>query len=480
MLIPKIQIQLQQLTQFKGYPLRNKVFIFNHVNDFIVNNDFYELMSPGTIIMPHARLLGKEFTLTEALLQELNSNDPVKRLKLKKNKLDKQKSFNVTEKYKNLANPKGVGLDGKTKISPVFAVGDIIRVSMAYINPITNDVLNDKGILKEDFFYFDYVITQLDLNFTLEIKIDNFAWFLKQAPMPNITIPKDTDIVGAVEQVIDISNEKLKGKIFPINVFSDDAENISFNDKLIVVGNMTIAQFLSMLKEKYNLISFMSNTTLVIGMSFGFFTTEYYRQISELIKPTKKSDLYKIFKFRRNIISSNLSYKDKESLKLSAIVSNTFETKTGETTKDGFAKTKKRKISVYLSIKGSEIDQNQQIIEPKVTILYNNNGVKVGEPPSVLNETEDGERRTLTFPNAKTTNDLIRLGGQELLKHYYTGFIGDFETFGEPLTFPGFIIRIEDDEFPERNGNYRVKAVERSFGLNGYRQRITLDIKIPE
>jgi hypothetical protein len=90
----------------------------------------------------------------------------------------------------------------------------------------------------------------------------------------------------------------------------------------------------------------------------------------------------------------------------------------------------------------------------------------------------DGERKTFHFLEAKTTDDLINLAKTSLEKYYYTGFKGNFMTFGTPSVDFGDNAEIVNDFLPEQNGTYKIKAVSIMGGINGFRQKIELDFKI--
>lgn len=60
----------------------------------------------------------------------------------------------------------------------------------------------------------------------------------------------------------------------------------------------------------------------------------------------------------------------------------------------------------------------------------------------------------------------------------YTGYMGDFVTFGKPYVRHGDAVMLHDPDLPERDGNYLVQKVVRSFSEAGYRQNITLERKL--
>lgn len=73
---------------------------------------------------------------------------------------------------------------------------------------------------------------------------------------------------------------------------------------------------------------------------------------------------------------------------------------------------------------------------------------------------------TLPKPNLKEFAQL------KLDESKYDGYRGSFETFGEPYVRHGDIVKLTSKKLPERDGNYLVTSVKRTFGMGGYRQVI--------
>lgn len=88
-----------------------------------------------------------------------------------------------------------------------------------------------------------------------------------------------------------------------------------------------------------------------------------------------------------------------------------------------------------------------------------------------------GDIRTLHFYGLNEA-DLIRAAETELDRLKYEGFVGDFESFGEPLVNHGDGVVFIHPKLPESTGTYLVKKVTRYFGIRGYRQNIELGAKI--
>lgn len=84
---------------------------------------------------------------------------------------------------------------------------------------------------------------------------------------------------------------------------------------------------------------------------------------------------------------------------------------------------------------------------------------------------KDGELRTV-YHYGLTRDELRVFATNELKKFKYTGFQGSFITFGEPAVTKTDIAHVESQD--GNVGDYLIKKVEITFGMEGYRQEITL------
>ncbi len=89
----------------------------------------------------------------------------------------------------------------------------------------------------------------------------------------------------------------------------------------------------------------------------------------------------------------------------------------------------------------------------------------------------DGETRTLTYYDLDKA-ELTAIVNRELPKFKFTGYFGSFDTFGEPVIKHGDQINLVHKKFPEKNGVYLVSTVNTTFGMSGYKQSVSLDIKV--
>jgi len=91
----------------------------------------------------------------------------------------------------------------------------------------------------------------------------------------------------------------------------------------------------------------------------------------------------------------------------------------------------------------------------------------------------DGEQRTYHYYNISDRATMVSLAEQRVKDQKYTGFRGEFETFGEPRLNHGDRCKIVSYKLPERNGTYLIKGVKRRGGVDvGYRQVFDLGEKI--
>jgi hypothetical protein len=130
------------------------------------------------------------------------------------------------------------------------------------------------------------------------------------------------------------------------------------------------------------------------------------------------------FDFERNIIENNLEYLKEDDVKIKVLAR-------------------------------SILDDNTKI------------EVEAGDP--------DGATRTYVVYNVKDQAELKKLAEEQITRFKFTGYKGNFTTFLEPQVKHGDNVNIISRQYPERNGQYKVKSVNTTFGDGGGRQVIELD-----
>ena len=118
------------------------------------------------------------------------------------------------------------------------------------------------------------------------------------------------------------------------------------------------------------------------------------------------------------------------------------------------------------------LDEKEVRIKLKIISISEQNEKKefeFGDP--------DGEQRTVYFYNKKE-QDIKAIANEQIERMRFTGYRGSLTTFGEPFINHGDVVELADLNYPERDGSYFVKSVKRLFGVDGYRQELSLDMKI--
>lgn len=89
----------------------------------------------------------------------------------------------------------------------------------------------------------------------------------------------------------------------------------------------------------------------------------------------------------------------------------------------------------------------------------------------------DGDERQLTFYNVTDVKELEVLAKIEYNRFKVDGFDGSFTAFGIPSVTHGMKCKLVSGLFKEREGIYYIESVQKSFGVDGIRQQISLGPK---
>lgn len=345
------------------------------------------------------------------------------------------KNIYVTDAATNKRFP----LFGKNKnITDLFRKNDKIKVESFYIywTKDLTELQTPKQTICTGW------ITNVKSMMPIEIEFEDDMYLLKRTPMQTQAFSKSKSIESILNEALAVTNQTF-GTSLKVNLTS--STTITFDNSLLSTENETIAEFLTKLKKDANIKCYIRGNELRVGH----------------IVYIEEEAQTKVFEFQNNIIDSDMDYRRKDDIILSAVASNHI-TETVGTTKKGRPKTKNRRIEVLVTFRnGSDT--------PTVT------SVDKGEKatPNV-----DGERRTFTYPDAKTEKDLADRAIEDLKKYYYSGFKGKFTTFGTPFVQFGDNAQLINPALPDQNGTYKIKGVAYSGGVEGYRQVIELDYLI--
>ncbi|WP_080058290.1 hypothetical protein [Spirosoma aerolatum] len=89
-----------------------------------------------------------------------------------------------------------------------------------------------------------------------------------------------------------------------------------------------------------------------------------------------------------------------------------------------------------------------------------------------------GDMRTIQRPNVSSKETLELIGKNELTNQSFDGYRGAIKGWLVPTCEIGYTASVFDQDYPERNGKYYVKAVKTEFSSAGGRRTISLGIKV--
>ena len=394
---------------------RNKSIKLDFVNYFEWNSKWSDMTDNGKVIIP-------------------------KNLQYK----DENNAFNPL-------NGSKVNIGGYTEgVEPLIMRGDKVTLDSGYMyfNKEGREVLEMTGqiippsTVKSQSLIEGY-ISKVYSNTPIEFDVEDNMWILKQTPITNKTFTANDTLEDILKLIVDKANE-----IFKTSLTYNALTKTNFGEFLC--GNETASQLLNRLHSTYGFNSYFRGNELRCGLI--------------IYNPNDtQTQVFIMNGAEGNVCADGqeLEYQRREDVILSARAYNTITEQTGGTTKDSQSKTRKNRIEVLCTIQ---------------------NGVettKVIEKGEYVPEAMEGERRTFFFPEATTTTRLSELAFEKLKQYYYTGLKGSFETFGIPFVRHGDNVDLRNPINPEQNGIYKVKGVSYFGGVDGLRQRIELDFKLP-
>lgn len=324
-------------------------------------------------------------------------------------------------------------LGGSTATAPLFMKGDEIVFNRGYIyeDDNGNDVLRITGRNGLPNLFAGY-ITEVVSDSPFQLKCEDAMWKLKQIPV------KDKEWQGYSLQKM--FEEILAGTEFTVSKKSD--VTVDYDIGYFRTENETAAQVLARIRKQLKFECYFRGKELRIGYPV------YYEDEARTLE----------FAFQENIITSDMAYKRKDDIILSAIV---------------------QTIGLKESKKKSKDGSTTATVETKEILVYAKpDGSFAYTAQKPFPENTQGERRTLFYTNVDE-KQMFELGKADLQKYYYTGFKGTFLTFALPHVKHGDNVLITNPKLPDQNGTYKVKGV-RYYGSDtaGARQEITIDYKI--
>jgi len=320
-----------------------------------------------------------------------------------------------------------VYFDGKSLVSnantnPFFVRGDKIKVELGYI------YLTEQGEKKQIETVFIGYITAIEVKEQVRFSLMDEMYIMQQTLAKKKTYKNVTLRTLLLDQIGDkyqISKSVIDAKL---GDFVIDTSN----------GAITLAEVLQEIRDTYKIETFFrflnDGSSILYGTGFVYYPDFRFGNRS-------KTPL--VFAFQQNIISDNLEWQSTKDVRIKVIAKSTNIVETSKTNADGSKRTKKEILTVT-----------------------------VGDL--------EGEARTINKVGITSESELKEIANAELNKLYYEGFKGSFLTFGLPLVKWGMAIDLQNKQLKDLNGIYLVKSVDYEFGTGGYRQNISLHIKIAD
>ena len=302
-------------------------------------------------------------------------------------------------------------------------------------NPLAMGLLKQEtrmiGVIVPDLVtIYEGFVTVIKLKMPIEITCEDNMYLLKQ-----VLVPPDLRLFSAETSIEEIATKLVDyvnlQKGTSLTVHDAPAGVRTYAGAYRVVGNVTVAQVLDDFRSHMKINSWFRGDALHCS-AIAYF-------------PDEANPVNPIFVFQQNIIDDSLNYTRLDDVRLGATVYTVQQEEQTTTNKNGHKKTKMKRLETTV-------------------------GDKEGEQRTIIVYSKPGE---------VTTVEQLKAQGEAQLKRFkYEGFVGEFTTFGEPVVNHGDMIELWDNILPERNGVYFVSSVARSTGVNGYRQKIKLDIKV--
>ncbi len=132
---------------------------------------------------------------------------------------------------------------------------------------------------------------------------------------------------------------------------------------------------------------------------------------------------------------------------------------------------KKHIFKIDYNMEGESLEfMSKEDVKIAVRAISNNpDGTKV----EVEFGDSDGDTKTLNFYNLDES-ELRKVAEKELSQMKYDGWRGPFTAFGEPMVKHGDAVELRHATESDKVGTYWIDAVHTTFGIDGFRQEITL------
>lgn len=360
-------------------------------------------------------------------------------------------------------NKAGANIYGGNGSPPLMMRGDKISISLGYFQGLWDSTAkqfhNDgrEELLEMNTIFIGY-ITKIKNRAPIEIECEDEMWKLKLLRCPNKLFPGSQYTVQ--QMIAELINGDKNNFIAPYKITDGIDGGIKTNVGDFRTQNETVAQVLERLRKDGGLYSYFR----INKNTDGTFSNEL-RCSGIVYYPQDRNT--EIFAFQENIIKDELEYTRKEDLNIAVKAHAEFLTSVTGNNLDGSPKTKRQRVEVMVDKNGVIRKEDEKTFHGDIIII----------PVLIPNNIENLD---LTGKGIKVTelSYITQKAKEYLPKFYYTGFRGAFSTFGLPNVRHGDAAHILDNTLPEREGIYLIKQVITTTGMQGFRQKITLHLRI--
>ncbi|WP_028888348.1 hypothetical protein [Tenacibaculum ovolyticum] len=424
----------------KGLQPSGKVYQFTHVKNIVINSSYKNFTDTATITIPKAIVANK---LNDTLGIQIARRLPVD---LKERSVHE---FFKIDYYVEIF----LGYNGESK--PAFR---------GYIREVKGDA-------------------------PVQIECDDMMYYLKKYKMVATGKAKeeaDEDEKNQIPKNNSKTNNKLKEtlekRLKEINIPFFDATKITIENvgDIVIDRSWNIVKFLKELREKYDIYSYFRlekekdiyKSVLHITNNPCLYTEEEINTLLEKHKNVEvKTPLPKALLKRAisltgvgdvlNFFKKDDTYIGEGRLRFHYNIINDSLKLAEEKVKKVRLRAEEYYVNSNIPI-ASEIGDLDGALEKKYVFHNNKEELDFEDPIKYKKKTEEIKAK------------LEVISGLRLARLKQKGLTGTITTFGEPFMRPLDKIGLENSEDPEKEGVFLVEEVQRSYGTQGYRQKITV------
>lgn len=293
------------------------------------------------------------------------------------NEVEIESSWRTLTDTARITIPRNVSFFNNSDLKEIIKRGDEVRIQLGY----------DEVLITE----FTGYISQVSANIPVEIQCQDEMFKIKQIPV-NYSSP-------------DINLQKLLNELIP-GYEIDALEGCELGK--VRFSKTTVGEVLEKLQQDMKLYTYVEPGTK--------------RIVSGKIYADNSDDKAFLFDLERNVVSNDLSYRNKEDIR----------------------------------------------------VKVNGTAITSGEKMEFSFGDEDADKNIDWQFLVKTKTDLEAQVKRMYEANKVDGFEGSFTVFGIPAVTHGRKAKLSSSLYPDRQGTYYIEGVNKTFGTGGYRQQIKL------